>query len=360
LNVNKQRPIFIYQPYPHTKKTKQMSTTSRRLRVPRQGFKEVAGMGSDNPFLKRGHKTFMQVDSRVHTALWAPFNCYKFEWGNVLYAVVMELVFSILLGWFVNLAKTAATGASLLLDGAVVGAVSALVYYLAWTWTTDMHLKRHLNWVITVAYIFAGQVGILPALGYIGIQFGGAAIAGAILSGLGAASVPLPTLSTGAVFGLEFLGATIIALAVIHTDTLEEVEEKQNVDDRSSARETEQENRARVGSALATSVFLLTAIFYQYQLYSFGNTVYFAGGVGTGDWNPGATPFNDTAIFLGAGLVGAVAAGVVSLLASLAVVWTRDPNVRWVDEAPCDPENKRRMYPVMERGLDVSAAVGVH
>jgi len=165
---------------------------------------------------------------------------------------------------FVNLVRFAAAGPSVILDGALIGLVHASIFYAAWEWTKEYDLRRHLNWVISMAYIFVGDVGLVTFIGYAGAQFLGGAAAGGILSAVGAGVVPdigaaATATSMATAYGFEFLGSLVLGFVLLYNEKLENPKEK------------EIENHRRAGLSLAIAIFFMTTALYQFQSYTWGN-----------------------------------------------------------------------------------------
>lgn len=239
---------------------------------------------------------------------------------NSLVSFLLELIYAMILGWFVNTAKSAASGPSVLVDSVFIGLIYAVTFYVAWIWTVDYGLRRHGNWAITWGYMWVGRAGILAFLLYSGMQFGGAAIAGAILSALGAGSVPdysaaAVATTSGMAWGLEFFGSFLIVFSLLWNEMLEQPKEE------------EEENHKRAGFAAAVAIFLLVSVFFRNQVYSFGNVVYFAGLVAVGaaaNSDLPATGMVDWAHYLFTPLAGASAALLVYWALYLLIqVWNK-------------------------------------
>jgi glycerol uptake facilitator-like aquaporin len=255
------------------------------------------------------------------------------DWGNRLLAFIMELVACIGLGLFVNLAKHAAVGGDALLNGAIIGLVYGGYFYMAWDWTRDYMLRRHMNWAVSLGYLSVGRCGVITFIVYAGVQFAGAAIAGAILAATPYGTVPditaasvIPTALEA--WGWEFFGSFLIVFTVLYNEMLEnsttgreQQGEGANKSDRRASEdlyEDEDENHSRVGTLVGIVIFLLVTVFFRNQVYSFGNVVYFAGLVGTGNAPANSDlvdGFNPSwAHYLGTPLAGAAAAILVYYL----------------------------------------------
>ena len=266
--------------------------------------------------------------------LYAPFDEEDApDWGNVILSFIMELVGCIGLGLFVNIARANASGiaTNALLDGAIIGAVYGGYFYMAWDWTRDYMLRRHMNWAISWGYLLTLRIGILTWVLFYGIaQTGGAFIAGAILTATPYGGVPdissaalVPT--TGAALGWEFFGSFMIVFTLIYNEILENAVHTAAHDgsdgktDEAARRasedkyEDEDENHTRAGTLTGIVIFILVACFYRIQVYTFNNVIYLAGLVGTGDMNANNSLGFAMAwsAYLGMPLAGATAAALI-------------------------------------------------
>ena len=255
-------------------------------------------------------------------------------------------------------------GGNGLQDGFFIGATAASIWLLSWIWATDYNLKRHLNWAITVGYLFKFRAnpenergvqgpdyGILALLLYGGVQLAGAALAGALLAAFSLGNVPNPTAtgldvpagslitalqgppalagaavdaaSAGMLWFVEFLGVMIIVLANIYND-IRHQDKNNNAGD---ARENDYENHMRTGVITALAMLAVTTFSYPLGSYSFGNVPYFAGlvavgietaadGAGAIASNPPGTRLVDWAHYLFTPLAGGVAGALVAFLVS--------------------------------------------
>lgn len=240
-------------------------------------------------------------------------------------------------------------------------------------WATDYNLKRHLNWAITVGYLFRFRAnpesergvqgpdyGILALLLYGGVQLAGAALAGAFLSGLSLGNLPNPTAtgldvpagslitalqgppalagtaldaaSTGLLWFVEFFGVMIIVLANIYND-IRHQDKNNNAGD---ARENELDNHMRTGIITALAIVAVTTFSYPLGSYSFGNVPYFAGLVAVGTQtaangagaiasNPPGTRLIDWAHYLFTPMAGGVVGALVAFLVSALLQVRSDP-----------------------------------
>lgn len=269
------------------------------------------------------------------------------DWGNAALSFLLEIVACIGLGLFVNLAKHAATGDPLV-SGAVVGLIYGAYWYMAWSWTTDYMLRRHMNWAISLGYLTVGRCGIITWILYAGMQFAGAAIAGAILAATPYGTVPNITLAAvvptvGEAWGWEFLGSFLIVFSLLYNEMRENTNDeggdehipepnKLSDNDTKDTDEDEQDNHERAGAITATITFILVTVFLRNQVYSFGNVIYFAGLIGTGAAGTFSNPADGFDMsfchYLGTPLAGAVVASVVYWVAYGAARVLPDPRPR--------------------------------
>lgn len=316
---------------------------SRRINASRQGGwneeTHIAVVTDVRPKSAKGDRPLFQPPTLKSSPLfrqimYAPFDEEdRPDWGNTIGSWVMELVGCIFLGLFVNIAKSNASGiaANALLDGAIIGAVYGAYFYMAWDWTRDYMLRRHMNWAISWGYLLTLRIGILTWILFYGVaQTGGAFIAGAILTATPYGTPPdissaalVPTV--GAALGWEFFGSFLIVFTLIYNEILENAVLSAAADgsdgqpEEASRRaaedkyEDEDENHTRAGKLTGLVIFILVTCFFRIQVYSFNNVVYLAGLTGTGDLNANNSLGFAMAYcaYLGMPLVGATAAAFI-------------------------------------------------
>ena len=275
--------------------------------------------------------------------LFAPWN--QDDGPNIyetIISFVLEFFWSFVLGFAVTSARryTGATGG--LQAGFFIGVTHAAVFLMAFIWSNDYGLKRHMNWAVSVARFFKffygfkqTDFGLIALLFYMGLQLAGAAAGGGFLKAWGLGSIPntLPGDIAGlsqavapsaqyfaggfSTWFIEFLGTGLVVLAIVYNDLLH-----QKKYDRSStrAKETEYENNLRVGTIGALALVVVTTMFYPMGSYSFGQVPYFAGLVGLGNpinsySNPAGTLFlRDWAHYLFTPLAAGAVFGIVAYL----------------------------------------------
>jgi glycerol uptake facilitator-like aquaporin len=197
-------------------------------------------------------------------------------WSQIFYALFMEFLGSWLIGVTVALAKWAAVGGSLLVNGALVGAAYGLAYYVGTRWVKDHVLRRHLNGAISMGYFLTNDIGLLGLLFYTIAQYAGGLLGGGMIAGLlkGALDlpprsvVPLPTdpsSSLTTVLCLEFFGAAIIVFSLL-------LNEFMNTDETMRVK-----NFNRASKITAYTTFILVLISYQFGVFTFSNVAYFTG-----------------------------------------------------------------------------------
>lgn len=302
---------------------------------------------------------------------------------TTLVALLLEFFWSFVLGFAVVSSRFytgLGTTSNGLQDGFFIGVIHASIWLLAWVWATDYNLKRHLNWAITIGHLvkFRGgrrqedpfgpsdprsvkgyyrtvqgpDYGLLALVLYAGMQFAGAALAGAFLHAFALGNVPNPTATllsaeagsaitamqgpvalagaeldaatAGLVWFIEFFGTMVIVLANIYND--ERHQDKNN--DASDRGENEYANHVRTGVITAMAILAMTTMLYPLGSYSFGNVPYFAGLTGIGVnvasgaaatdkvGNPPGTRLVDWAHYLFTPLAAGVAGGLVAFFFS--------------------------------------------
>lgn len=244
----------------------------------------------------------------LSTAMWAPFDRYTARMGMVLLGYLIELLGSLVFCLFTNLARQNLSGVTTTapldtLSAVLVGAVSALTFYMA----TGFRLQpdeqpRHISWTITLANLLTFRTGFIPAFFYLCFQTAGAALAGVILWGLGSGRVPAgPTIPFATAFGFEILGSFLIVFAWLFNTMY-------------GAATLEEENaNTRSGQASASiGRFLATAALAAGDSYSFEPIIYIAGLIGFGLVSNVDNPYNASpAIFILTPMVGMVAAVII-------------------------------------------------
>ena len=222
---------------------------------------------------------------------------------------LLEVIGSFLLGWWVNHVKFHTSTS--VVDSFVLGAVYALTFRMAWGWTVDLSLRRHLNWAITLAYGIVGRSSFIGFVLFYGpAQFLGAGLAGLALRFFSATGIP-DYATAGATDGMFVFAAIfctfLITFSVIYNELLEFPSEE------------EHQNHKRAGTLTAIMILLSVTIFRRYDIYSFGNVVYFAALTGCG-WSSACSNLPSTGLLdygaeLGLPLVGAIGGGAVFWIA---------------------------------------------
>lgn len=307
------------------------------------------------------------------------FSGPAFASTTTLVALVLEFLWSFVFGVVVvsaRFATTLGTASNGLQDGFFIGAIAASTWLLAWIWSTDYNLKRHLNWAFTIAGLFTFRIderkradgttfnggvklqanyGLLAFALYGGVQLAGAALAGAFLLAFGMGSIPNPSplsldaanilgsaitaaqsppallgtqvvaAGAGLMWFIEFFGVFIIVLANSYTDLRHQ--DKSNSSGKGT--ENEYDNHIRTGVITALAIVVMTTAFYPLGSYSFGNVPYFAGLVAVGTstassnvvgavaGDSSGTLLIDYAHYLFTPLAGGFAGGVLACLVSI-------------------------------------------
>ena len=268
----------------------------------------------DRPLWENGARSTITVSNGLIQYLMYPWHLASPKRPDGLDTFVhllLEFVGCWLLGWWVNMIAFHASASSVI-EGALVGAVYGLTFRMAWNWSTDYTLRRHLNWAITMGYSFIGRGSVLAFILYGIAQFVGAGLGGLTARFFGAVSVAdysaaAVATSDGQAIFINIWAGFLIVFSVIYNDIVE------------LEGEEEHENHKRIGGVVGTVLFLLVTLFFRHAHYSFGNVVYFASISGV-SWssattNPAATGLIDYAAELGFPIVGAVGAVVVFYLA---------------------------------------------
>ena len=295
--------------------------------------------------------------------LFAPWNLDNGPnlWESIV-SFFLEFFWSFMLGFAVASARRYASLSTIngIDHGVFIGLTHGGVFLIAYIWSNDFGLKRHLNWGVSLGrflkffYKFQGtDVGLIALALYIGVQLLGALVGGAVLGAYGLGTIPntsgfpigssppamITPPTTLAAWFTEFLGAGFIVLAVVYTDLLH-----QKYDDSSMSvrKETEYQNNLRVGCITALTIVVVTTMFYPLGSYSFGNVPYFAGVLGLGipltsaNTNPPGTLFNGDAAHY---MFTPLAAGLVFSILGYLLAWLSEANM-----LQRNPDMERRMY----------------
>ena len=250
--------------------------------------------------------------------VYAPYHKEAAHASIIAISYLVELLGTLFFALCVNMARFSLTGsAEPFIGGALLGVVAAASYYLATGWRLNGpklgELPHHCSWSVTIGYIATFRTGVLPGLGYFAMQTIGALCAGGILYFFGAGVVPTPALANqNQTWFIEIVAPALIVFNILfnHMIGSEVADENEHV---------------RKGHAFGAGTrFLLTAILYQWQGYSFDHVVYFAGFIGLCSGGTCVTdmPFNNAPVFyqlvpiLGA-LVGVALYFIIMLLYSL-------------------------------------------
>lgn len=111
------------------------------------------------------------------------------SWGKALVTAILTLLACIVNGWvFViqlqsaNVALTSpTTQGDLVIRHIITGLTAALLYLMGRFWTYDSSLRTYVYPEVVLGSVWGLEIGAVPAIVIAGIQFGGYAIAGAIL-----------------------------------------------------------------------------------------------------------------------------------------------------------------------------------
>lgn len=224
--------------------------------------------------------------------------------GLVMLSIFIEMLGVVVFALFVNLAKFIATGADVLLDGAVLGLVAGGTYYMISGWRLHTNeLPHHFSTSISFAYLLVMRTGVLILLLYWFAQISGALIAGGILQGFGAGTLPTPAGANIAItWGAEILGSGLIIFTLLYQHLLGIPHFTEDAG--------ENYQKAQISAAWVRG--LITIVLFQFQSYSFDFVIYLAGLIGScsGIDCPNASPFNNAPVFYGLvpflGAIGAV------------------------------------------------------
>lgn len=247
----------------------------------------------------------------LNTFLYAPYDRKQTYPGTIAMSLLMELIGTLVFVLFSNLARLAANGTSVLLDGAVLGLVMGGTYYMATGWRLHLdqeqnELPRHLSWSVSFGYFLVLRTGLVIMLAYLFVQTLGSLIAGGILYGIGAGVVPAPLIANLHItWGFEILGSAIIVFTLLYNHLLGGTYADEDVNQRP----------AQELASFARALFVTVA--YQFQVYSLDAVVYLGGLIGlcTGSGCPDALPFHNAPVFyLLVPLLGAVIAAIVYVL----------------------------------------------
>lgn len=231
-----------------------------------------------------------EAGSRV---VYAPYHNKAAHGGIIAISLIVEMLGTFFFALCVNLARFSLTGTGEpFIGGTLLGVVAGAAYYLATGWRLNGpklgELPHHCSWSVTLGYMATFRTGLLPGLGYLVSQTIGSLIAGGILYFFGAGVVPTPVLANqNQTWFIEIVGPALIVFNILFNHMM-----GASVDD-------EDEHVRKGHSFGAGTRFLLTAILYQWQGYSFDHVVYFAGFIGlcSGGTCVTTLPFNNAPVF---------------------------------------------------------------
>lgn len=266
------------------KKIDMSAVNVRRRNKARMSDEEVELMGAqsyeDYWNTKGANETLYQTFLTLTGKHTRP-NAFEIMWNMFL-----ELIGCMFLGAAVTLVRALSASGNSILNGFMVGLTYAAVYYGIHQLPCHVPLRRHLNWGVSLAYVWVGELGMFGWLMYavtqtLGGIFGGFLVSGipALLPGaaigaaapLAGATVPLPHTgisSFGYAFGLEFFLGFFVIFALLAG----EFWGTRTDNDRILG--NNYENGVRIASILL--VGFITA-FYSMQIYTLSNVTYLSG-----------------------------------------------------------------------------------
>lgn len=302
---------------------------------------------------KVGARSFAQSDAQYQNpngGSWAaslalaPLDRREYHYSIIALSYIAELLGTFVFVFVVNLAKASITGVmtsvETFLAGTFLGAIGGLTYYLATGWNMDSpdaeyaELPKHLSWTVTIAYSILFRTGWLLSLFYLLAQTCGALLAAGLLYFLGKGTLPTPLAADmGKTWFVEIIGVFFIVFPLLFKHMM-------------GATLTEEDARIRNAQYYAAGGrAFATAVFFQFQGYSFEPMVYLAGMVAlcTDAGCPNTTPFGGApAFYLLVPLLGSLVAVLFYAIALLFVnctMWGKPRKTRRVSaKAPVDAE----------------------
>ncbi len=225
--------------------------------------------------------------------VFAPYHNKTPNGAIIAISYIKELLATLFIALCVNLARYSLTGtAEPFIGGTLLGAVAGASYYLATGWRLNGpklgELPHHCSWSVTLGYMATFRTGVTYGLGYLISQTLGSLCAGGILYFFGAGVVPTPVLANqNQTWFVEIFAPALIVFNILYNHMM-------------GADVEDEDEHLRKGHAFGAGTrFLLTAILYQWQGYSFDHVVYFAGFIGLCSGGTCVTnvPFENAPVF---------------------------------------------------------------
>lgn len=199
----------------------------------------------------------------------------------------LEFIGSFLLAVIATMVRASAATGNVILNGFLVGVAIGGTHWVVTRWAANYALRRHLNWIISLAYLLVGEIGLPGFLMYSAVQTLGALAGGAFAGGLPAllagsatpiitgativgATVPVPTtlISTCAyALGLEFLGAFVIVFTLLFNEFYATDTDSMSL----------MTSYRHANTIVAGTIVALTTALFQVQSYTWGNVTYLGG-----------------------------------------------------------------------------------
>jgi len=154
--------------------------------------------------------------------LFAPFHDKSPRLASVFITVIMVFLGAMITGWTLVGARYAATlalGEGLYIKTFIIALVSASVFLITSLWTYDPDLPNVVLPEIAMGMVGTSKFGVIVALGYTVVSWGGFLAAGGILKALGAVSTrtaPLINYATSTnSYWLYWFGGTVVVFSYI-------------------------------------------------------------------------------------------------------------------------------------------------
>jgi hypothetical protein len=154
--------------------------------------------------------------------LLAPFHDKQPRFASVLITIVMVFLGAMITGWTLvgaRYAASVAVGEGLYIKTFIIALVSASVFLITSLWTYDPDLPNVVLPEIAMGMVGTSKFGVVTALAYTVVSWGGFLAAGGILKALGAVSTrtaPLINYATGTnSYWLYWFGGTVVVFSYI-------------------------------------------------------------------------------------------------------------------------------------------------
>lgn len=254
-----------------------------RMRTPKKGLKSVEGdIRHEDPALW-DTRSWSGLDTRsqlmgngfFQTLFWAPFNS---ESAPGLWSVIgvglLVYVACLVNGWVITAAyaHALAVAGDAFIRAILIAAVSASMFYVTQMWTHESMLPTFVYPEHSLAMIATLRIGVVTALGYGVVQFGGYASAGGIVRALNGVTPGVTNVAVSAnSYWLYWFGTSVVVFSYLYNAML-----------RQGPVESTTKAHYRASAAAAMAIFAVIVAFYTLGLVHFSSGLYVTGVIVTG------------------------------------------------------------------------------